>query len=269
MLVGQNDRIVELGYDDGFEPNLKLTFLFNGGYRFVTRFTPPITPAQLIRIRYFLADTAKGSSFYLHILEDNFNAPKHEPSGDMIDSVRVSGGRLGWNEYDLRNRNIIVEGDFYIGLYYDLQSKLSIGAENREPVSNRVYDSDCCSWWVREDLDLYIHAVLRIPYSGAGKPSGSCLRPENLDLIGNYPNPFNHSTLIRYRVSKPGRLTLALFDAMGREVKWLVDSEQQAGTCQIVWDGTDQDGHPVTTGVYWCRLADQDETVQHKILLVR
>jgi len=265
-LAGQALDTAELGYEDGLAPNVQLTFLLNGGYRFVVRFTPPATPSQLVRIRYYLADTTKGTGFYLHILDDNYNAPKHEPAADLIDSIRVSGGRLGWNDYDLADRRIFVERDFYVGFYYDLKSKLTLGAENREPVSKRAYDSDCCSWWVLENVDLYIRAALKPPASAVGKNDG---HPETAVLIGNYPNPFNSSAVIRYRIQQPGQIDLTVFDSFGRPVRKLNAGWTPPGNFQAEWNGTDDRGNSAASGVYVVRLSTQTETFQRKLLLIR
>jgi hypothetical protein len=269
-LRSQGGSTVELGYDDGFEPNLKLTFLVNGGYRYVVRFTPPSVPAQLVRVRYFLADTSKGTSFVLHVMDDNYNAPKHEPANDLTDSVNVFRGTLGWNEVDLQKRNIVVRGDFYAGIYYDLKSKITIGAENRKPVSGRAYDSDCCEWWVREDVDLYLHAVLEYGATGIPPDPVDPARSGVLQFLRNYPNPFNASTSVRFWIPASGPAALTVHDGSGRTLRTLFREWKGAGRGTAAWDGRDEKGRALPSGVYVCRLVCEGQPVfMQKMVLVR
>ncbi len=74
-------------------------------------------------------------------------------------------------------------------------------------------------------------------------------------LRGNYPNPFNPVTAVAYDVPEPGgKVTLEVFDVTGRLVRTLVDGYETAGRKQAFWDGTDERGRSVASGVYYCRM---------------
>ena len=73
-------------------------------------------------------------------------------------------------------------------------------------------------------------------------------------LEPNYPNPFNNSTQIPYRVSAPGPVRLVIYNALGQPVRTLVDAIQAAGAYQVPWDGRDHRGARVANGVYLYRL---------------
>ena len=74
--------------------------------------------------------------------------------------------------------------------------------------------------------------------------------PSLFQLEQNYPNPFNPTTTIRYSITKSQRVTLTVFDVLGKEVETLVDGEREAGTFKITWDATN---YP--SGVYFYRLS--------------
>jgi hypothetical protein len=74
------------------------------------------------------------------------------------------------------------------------------------------------------------------------------------ELIGNYPNPFNPSTTIRYRLDGPTELTLRVYNLKGQLVRELVSGSRTAGDYSIVWDGTDSQGRQVASGVYHLRM---------------
>jgi len=70
-----------------------------------------------------------------------------------------------------------------------------------------------------------------------------------------HPNPFNPQTTIRYGLAKEGRVTLKVYNALGQEVRVLVDEFEQAGTYSVVWDRRDNRGRKVSSGTYFLRLA--------------
>jgi hypothetical protein len=92
--------------------------------------------------------------------------------------------------------------------------------------------------------------------------------PTSFNLEQNYPNPFNPSTNIRYHLQKPAQVSLRIYDAMGREVRTLVDRRAAAGVHHEAWDGKDNASRPVSSGVYYYRLrADQIERVKRMVLV--
>ena len=99
-----------------------------------------------------------------------------------------------------------------------------------------------------------------------GDPSGA---PREFALELNYPNPFNSSTTIRYRIEEPGRVRLEIFDVQGKKVKTLADGYAGLGAYRVEWDGADARGTPVATGVYLARLQKGTASLFHKMLLLK
>ncbi len=93
--------------------------------------------------------------------------------------------------------------------------------------------------------------------------------PKTFALHGNYPNPFNPSTTIRYDLAGSVDVSLVLYDVTGRRVKSLVDEKQPAGRYFIEWDGRDDLHSPVASGVYIVSLTAGEHTFKRKITLVR
>ena len=93
--------------------------------------------------------------------------------------------------------------------------------------------------------------------------------PRKFALDPNYPNPFNSSTTIRYRIEEPGRVRLEIFDVQGKKVKTLADGHAGLGVYQVEWDGADASGKPVATGVYLVRLQKGTVSLFHKMLLLK
>ncbi|MEZ4746110.1 MAG: choice-of-anchor D domain-containing protein [Calditrichia bacterium] len=95
------------------------------------------------------------------------------------------------------------------------------------------------------------------------------IQPESYALLSNYPNPFNPETYIRYRLSAPGNVELAIFNILGQQVVTLVDREQPAGFYEIRWDGRNSFGQETASGVYIYRLKVNDFVDSFKMIKLK
>ena len=87
-------------------------------------------------------------------------------------------------------------------------------------------------------------------------------------LSQNYPNPFNPATSIDYSITGKAIVELAVYDVSGRRVRTLVSERQLPGFYTAVWDGRNDGGRPVASGVYFYRLsAGRDSGVKKMIVL--
>lgn len=90
-----------------------------------------------------------------------------------------------------------------------------------------------------------------------------------LALVGNLPNPFNPRTTISFTIPTAGMTRLEIFDTRGRRVRALSTGFLEAGPHQRAWDGMDESGRPVSSGVYLSRLVHPDGVRSHSLTLVR
>lgn len=105
-------------------------------------------------------------------------------------------------------------------------------------------------------------------------PSTSSDRPETTDEIGLFqsaPNPFSERTLIRFDVASPssGAVLLQVYDATGRLVRTLMNGIVAAGRHEVEWNGYDDSGAAVASGIYLCRLTQGSNLATRKLVLVR
>ncbi len=91
--------------------------------------------------------------------------------------------------------------------------------------------------------------------------------PDRYELMQNYPNPFNPTTTIRYSLKGETRVTLKVYNLLGQEVKTLVDELQTAGAKQVQWDGKNQKGAQLATGMYIYRLKAGNFVESRKMIL--
>lgn len=89
------------------------------------------------------------------------------------------------------------------------------------------------------------------------------------DLKQNMPNPFNPRTEIRFALETAGPARLAIYDASGRLVKELMQGRQEAGEHSIIWNGQDQNGQAVGSGVYFYRLDANGKTQSKRMVLLK
>jgi len=93
--------------------------------------------------------------------------------------------------------------------------------------------------------------------------------PLENSLSQNHPNPFNPSTTIRFAIKEDGHVRLNIYDVSGRIVKTLVDEPRKADFYSVFWNGLDDDGAPVASGVYFCKLVAGTFVETRKMVLVR
>jgi len=95
--------------------------------------------------------------------------------------------------------------------------------------------------------------------------------PDAYVLHANYPNPFNPETAIRFHVAGSGmqHLTLSVYNLLGQRVRVLADREFAPGFHQLRWDGTDQHGRALSTGVYLYQLKGAHVNLYRRMVLVR
>ena len=98
---------------------------------------------------------------------------------------------------------------------------------------------------------------------------GESIVPFGYALSQNHPNPFNPETTIRYELAETGAVRLSVYNVSGQLIRTLVDGEHPAGTYSVTWDGTDDTGQDVASGVYIARMATVDFGAVRKLVLVR
>lgn len=94
-------------------------------------------------------------------------------------------------------------------------------------------------------------------------------RPSEFELHQNYPNPFNPGTEIEYTLKKTGHVTLHIYNVLGEKVKTLLDQDQPAGLYRIDWDGKNDDGKLVSSGIYLYKLEVNGFSEAKKMLLLK
>jgi hypothetical protein len=127
------------------------------------------------------------------------------------------------------------------------------------------------TWCDYRDMATGVHIYAQRIYPGGALVGVDDLPspPAGRQLEQNVPNPFNPSTTIGFAVAAPGRVTLAVYDIAGKQVRVLVDDIMQASRCKVTWDGKDGRGRAVASGLYFYKLVTEQGSETRKMILLR
>jgi hypothetical protein len=93
--------------------------------------------------------------------------------------------------------------------------------------------------------------------------------PTEFGMSQNTPNPFNPTTKVSFALPTASKVNLMVYNVLGQHVTTLVDAFMPAGYQEVIWDGTDKDGHTVASGVYFYKLRAGDFTDTKKMLMLK
>ncbi|MCB2229974.1 T9SS type A sorting domain-containing protein [bacterium] len=116
--------------------------------------------------------------------------------------------------------------------------------------------------------DVYL-AKVRLDAMTSVFEQMSPVLPDHIELEQNYPNPFNASTTISFNLHQRASAQLTIYNVLGRAVRSFTQRSLSAGTYSVTWDGRDQSGTPVASGVYFYRLSTADYSVSKKMVLLK
>lgn len=94
-------------------------------------------------------------------------------------------------------------------------------------------------------------------------------QPTNFSLSQNYPNPFNPETTIEYQLPRAGQVKVVIYNVAGKLVRTLIDAQHAAGKFQTHWDGKDELGNQVASGVYLYQLQAGNFQAAQRMILMR
>ncbi len=120
---------------------------------------------------------------------------------------------------------------------------------------------------------LYLYRLMYInqpkTITSIDRPCLAVTLPENYQLFQNYPNPFNPGTTIKFYLPDQAAVAIKIYDMLGREIRSLSDQTYSPGTHTVRWDGTDESGNNVTSGIYFYQLESKYFFATNKCLLLR
>ncbi|MBD3290770.1 T9SS type A sorting domain-containing protein [candidate division KSB1 bacterium] len=127
---------------------------------------------------------------------------------------------------------------------------------------------------VIDDVRIYNYAVSEeeiqnLYHIESGVRKNITNQPKEFRLLPNYPNPFNAGTMISWQMPHSGRVRIDIYDVIGRRVCRVLDEQQNAGFHSLRWDGADEMGQSVSSGIYFCRITMGGWKAKLKMVMLR
>jgi len=150
-----------------------------------------------------------------------------------------------------------------------ITDKMIAGAINSQSrheyewVDTQIEDNKVYYYWLAD-----VSTAGDVQFSQARKAIGIA-KPTDYFISQNYPNPFNPTTSIKYSLKEDGRVKLAIFNIRGQLVRNLVDAKQTAGLYNFQWDGKDENGTVVPSGVYLYTIHVNEYKMTKKMSLTK
>ena len=133
------------------------------------------------------------------------------------------------------------------------------------PVSHVIFVSKTDSSYTPQFRKGYLNNSISTDIT-----SGSDLPlPTEFHLAQNHPNPFNPSTDISFSLPRKSRVRLEIYNLLGQQVRSLLDDELMSGQHTITFDGRDNDGQAIASGVYFYRIKTADDVRTRKMVMIK
>jgi len=167
-----------------------------------------------------------------------------------------------------RGRTDILEDALYLNVNIS-------GTNSSQPKSYIYYDREIfepglyCYWLLSTDFDgtSQIFGPINVHFDGS---DGSAVHVAPIPGFRDaYPNPFNPQTTIRYGMDKAGKVEIKIYNQRGQLVRNLLQREHNEGWHQVIWDGRDDSGRNLTSGVYFARLNVSGKSYERKLVMMK
>ncbi|MDD2424381.1 MAG: T9SS type A sorting domain-containing protein, partial [Candidatus Cloacimonetes bacterium] len=167
----------------------------------------------------------------------------------------------GWNYVTLPENIDVENGQFFIGILETTNASM-IGMDTSSTGGSYKRASGTSDWLPITEGNLMIRAIVETVTAGEDD-----IEPVVVFDARNYPNPFNPTTTINFSLPLAGHTELKIYNLKGQVVRTLVNQDMASGMHQIVWNGFDNNGKTVSSGVYFYRLTNNHNTLTRKMLL--
>lgn len=145
--------------------------------------------------------------------------------------------------------------------------------EQREMVQDKIEEmrsQGATREEIRAAVDEMIQGFgIKSPQDSENVSSGTSPAVPNIIIAQSYPNPFNPETEISFTLPENSYVSLTIYNVQGQKVKRLVNEYQPAGTRRVVWNGRDEKGEGVASGIYFYRIEAGPNTVTNRMVLLK
>jgi len=201
-----------------------------------------------------------------------FRIPDEEQDHLFTSDIRALDGDL--KIWDTRIRSTAMESAMTLSWHREQSMPDRLSVQLLDLNTRTLVDMVLRDHLVLGHLDSRYDRQLKII---AGDPAAVALAvndilsqvPEELSIQGNYPNPFNPVTTIRFGLPEPRNVRITVVNILGQEITELVNGWKDMGRHEVIWQGVDRSGKPVASGIYFTVLSDRNKIIVQKMLLLK
>ena len=265
----EEPTLVPISYDDGNWNSFYVASFTWEENKFGIRFTPSAYPTYVRKLETIVNGN---DPFDFTIQKDNGGIPGDVIAGPyrVFDSTPAQVGTVIKNVPGIDPPEI-TQGDFWVVINWleATPGAPGIGADTDAPIDNRsMYYLTSSGWVSIPGIDIMVTAyVSDQPVGVEGENNGDL--PLTFDLKQNYPNPFNPTTIITYQIPQSELVSLEIYNALGEKIRTLVNQVQETGYYQIEWDGKNNSGNQLSSGIYLYRITSGNYVKVMKMVLLR
>ena len=140
---------------------------------------------------------------------------------------------------------------------------------NREGILDTIFNITPYDPDDPEDYVYILNLILDLRNEAVVHIQETSKLPNKFVICQNYPNPFNPITTLRYDLPENSLVNIIIYDMLGRQVRTLVNTTQNAGYKSVIWNATNNQGNPVSAGVYLYQIHAGDFVQTKKMVLLK
>ncbi len=229
----------------------------------------PVQPLDVIPCTFTILDPNAG---YPSIVFDTSPIVLKKYAGDPQDTIvfrRVTNDGGGFLDFQFSSDQVWINaadhGRLKGGRYWDARMRFSsedlgsgtytghVFVEHNDPATVNPLVVDVTMY-------VYLKTPTKLEIGGI---------PDDFSLFHNYPNPANPSTTVKFGLPSKSNVRLQVFDVLGRRVAVLADGPMEAGYHEILWDGRNESGGYVSSGIYFYKLQSGEFTSVKKMIILK
>jgi len=257
----------EIIYDDGLWNAFYEVAYPHNNDKFYVRFTPTVAPPFDITRGRFPVNIANTPFDYVMICPDNGGMPDTTNPLETVNNVQSPTGP-GWAVFDLSIHRTDANDLWMVVHWPDGSPAFGIGADYTHPLDLRSYYSSNDYAFTQFTSADWMMRLLQSTNVGVEEMTPSGI-PLAYGLSQNAPNPWVSGTSIAYALPREAQVELRIFNPLGQLVRTLLNGKQSAGYKRATWDGRDEFGRRVPSGIYFYRLRAGDFADTRKMVVVR
>jgi photosystem II stability/assembly factor-like uncharacterized protein len=275
---GTTPTEVTLIYDDGNPTSGVYEQLPNNGRIIANRLTAPNKNVKITKLIYYISGdhVPSGNASFAPVVYASSTAMAGVPGASPLYTHSSYTPTIGWNTIDISSANVSLtltsSVEFFVGVKYNGINEPLIGYKSTSNGRGWEYNPSNAAWTQLDAFSppfpatLYIRASV-VQLTGVIDIDNNI--PDNFYLSQNYPNPFNPVTRIKYSLPSEQFVSVVIYDLRGREVAKLVDNHQAPGTYTIEWNGKDNSGKQVSSGIYLYKIGAGKFSEMRKMILLK